>query len=201
MKVANIGTTFLNTIGGNNPLKADQIIWVFELGATKVFNMPGIDELQFNAAGADTHASPGADGTPGVGGSELGPGCLAMDSDLPALTTESRACRQNPTAEKASAFPDDLSWGFRTVMVIRYQDLFYGVNVEPLVGIFRDVDGIAPGPGENFIEGRSTYLLGTRWDYLNKWSGEIRYNIETGGRMNNARLDRDYLLVNVRYEF
>jgi hypothetical protein len=194
MKVANFGTTFLNTISASNPLKADQIIVVFELGATKVFDMPGLDELQFNAAGADTHISPGADGSTGIGGSLLGPGCLANGADA-------RACRQNPTAEDPRSFPDDLAWGFRNVWVFRYQDVLRGVNLEPLVGWFKDIDGIAPGPGENFIEGRNTYLTGLRFDYLNKWSGELRYTAETGGRANNARLDRDVLSMNLRYEF
>ncbi|HXG29297.1 MAG TPA: DUF1302 domain-containing protein [Nevskiales bacterium] len=194
MKVANFGTTFLNTISASNPLKADQIVVVFELGATKVFDMPGLDELQFNAAGADTHISNGADGSTGLGGNTLGSGCLANGANA-------SACHQNPQAENPRAFPDDLAWGFRTVWVFRYQDAFLGVNLEPLVGWFKDIDGIAPGPGENFIEGRSTYLTGLRWDYLNQWSGELRYTIESGGRINNPRLDRDVVTLNLRYEF
>jgi hypothetical protein len=203
MKVANYGMTFLNTVSASNPLKADQILIVFELGATQIFDMPGLDELQFNAAGATTHASNGADGTTGFGGSTLGPGCLALDADteLPGMPTASRACQQNPTAQNPRAFVDEFSWGFRNVYLFRYQDAFLGVNLEPLVGIFKDIDGIAPGPGENFIEGRNTYLLGLRFDYLNKWSGEVRYTAETGAGINNARIDRDTLGFNVRYEF
>jgi hypothetical protein len=194
MKVANFGTSFLNTIGASNPFKADQIVVVFELGATKVFDMPGLDELQFNAAGADTHISGGADGTAGLGGNTLGSGCLANGDNA-------TACRQNPTAADPQAFPDDMAWGFRNVWVLRYQDALYGVNLEPLLGWFRDIDGIAPGPGENFIEGRNTYLLGLRFDYLNQWSGEMRYTAESGAGKNNPRIDRDVLSLNVRYEF
>lgn len=203
MKVANYGMTFLNTVSASNPLKADQILIIFELGATQIFDMPGVDELQFNAAGAVSHISSGADGSVGVGGNQLGAGCLFMDSDteIPTMPTASRACRQNPTAEDPKAFVDDFAWGFRHVYLFRYQDVFWGVNLEPLVGIFKDIDGIAPGPGENFIENRDTYLLGLRWDYLNKWSGELRYTGESGGGVNNARIDRDNLLLNVRYEF
>lgn len=188
MKVANYGMTFLNTVSASNPLKADQILIVFELGATQIFDMPGIDELQFNAAGAVTAASNGADSTAGVGADELGGSCTD-------------ACRQNPTAQDPRAFVDELAWGFRNVYLFRYQDALWGANLEPLVGVFKDIDGIAPGPGENFIEGRNTYLLGLRFDYLNKWSGEMRYTIETGSGINNARIDRDTLGFNVRYEF
>jgi hypothetical protein len=194
MKVANYGMTFLNTIGGSNPFKADQIVVLFELGVTQVFDMPGLDELQFNAAGADTHISNGADGSIGIGGGTLGPGCLSNGSNA-------IACYQNPQAEDPRAFPDDFAWGFRNVYVFRYQDALYGVNLEPLIGFFVDVDGIAPGPGENFIEGRNTYLIGLRWDYVNQWAGEVRYTGESGGGINNARLDRDTLMMNVRYEF
>jgi hypothetical protein len=188
MKVAHYNTTFINTVSASNPLKADQILIVFELGATQIFDMPGLDELQFNAAGATTAASNGADGTGGVGADELGGSCTD-------------ACRQNPTAANPRTFVDEFSWGFRNVYLFRYQDVFWGVNLEPLVGWFKDIDGIAPGPGENFIEGRSTYLMGLRWDYLNKWSGEFRYTAESGGRANNARVDRDIFGFNVRYEF
>ncbi|MGH8454593.1 MAG: DUF1302 domain-containing protein, partial [Nevskiales bacterium] len=38
MKVANYGMTFLNTVSASNPLKADQIVIVFELGATQIFD-------------------------------------------------------------------------------------------------------------------------------------------------------------------
>jgi hypothetical protein len=188
MKVANYGMTLLNTVSASNPFKADQILIVFELGATQVFDMPGIDELQFNAAGAVTHASNGADGTGGVGTDELGGSCV-------------EACRQNPTAQDERAFADEFAWGFRNVYLFRYQDAFMGANLEPLIGIFKDVDGIAPGPGENFIEGRNTYLLGLRFDYLNKWSGEARYTIENGAGIDNGRIDRDIYSLSVRYEF
>ncbi|MGH8458814.1 MAG: DUF1302 family protein, partial [Nevskiales bacterium] len=93
------------------------------------------------------------------------------------------------------------AWVFRHVYLFRYQDALFGAHLEPLVGIFKDIDGIAPGPGENFIEGRNTYLLGLRFDYLNKWSGELRYTIENGSGINNARIDRDTVGFNVRYEF
>jgi hypothetical protein len=203
MQVANYGMTLLNTVSASNPVKADQILIVFELGATQIFDMPDVDEMQFNAAGATSHASNGADGTTGVGGNQLGTGCLFMDSDteIPGMPTASRACQQNPTAQNERAFVDNFSWGFRNVYLFRYQDALFGANLEPLVGIFKDIDGIAPGPGENFIEGSNTYLLGLRYDYLNKGSGEVRYSAETGSGVNNARIDRDNVSMNLRYEF
>ncbi len=193
--VFNIGTTFLNTVGGDNFLKADQIVLLLEVGATYVEDFPGLDELQFNGPGTDTHISDGADGTTGVGGNQLGAGCQATGADA-------RSCRQNPTAEKTSNFPTRSSWGYRAVTVLRYQDAFLGINLEPLIGVFDNVSGIGPGPGENFIEGTTTGLLGLRFDYLSKWSGEIRYTAEGGGApQNNQRRDRDNLMLFLRYAF
>ncbi len=62
--------TFQFNLGGtkvlgasDNPIGADQILFVFEIGATWVPDMPALDELQFEAAGTYTHASAGADGS------------------------------------------------------------------------------------------------------------------------------------------
>jgi len=199
-RVANLGTTFLRTIGASNWVHADQVIVILEVGATYVFDMPNLDELQFGADGANTHYSEGADGTRGA--SELGAGCRSLDADVETQTpTAGRACHQNPTAASADSFPTELSWGVRAATVIRYQDVFAGINLEPLLAVFHDVSGIAPGPGGQYVEGRTTAQLGLRWDYLNSWSGELRYTLEAGGGLDNARRDRDVLGLVSRYEF
>ena len=83
--------------------------------------------------------------------------------------------------------------------MIRYQDFFLGVNFEPLIGVFYDIEGVAPGVGQNFQEGNITGLFGLRFDYLSKWFTELRYTYEDG--KNNARHDRDTLAFTLRYEF
>lgn len=196
LKSWNVGTTLLNTLGGghwaSSFLRADQIIVLHEAGFTYIEDFPSLHELQFNGSGTDTHFSAGADGTPGA--SELGAGCQGQGANA-------RACRQNPTAEESANFPDKFSWGTRHIFLLRYQDALYGVNLEPLIGIFADWNGIGPGPGNNFTQGSRTYLLGLRGDYLNKWSGELRYTILEGEDQNNALSDRDNVFLFIGYEF
>ena len=201
MPTYNLETTFLRTIGGDNFLGADQILVLVELGATFVDDFPDITELQFNGGGADTHFSNGADGTlsprdnadltNSSGDGLLNSGC-SDNFDI---------CRQNPTQQDASAFATEWSYGYRWVNLIRYQDAIFGINIEPLVGVFHDVSGISPGPGGNFIEDRVTTILGLRFDYLSKWNGEIRYVDYSGGGVNHQQNDRDYMFAYVGYQF
>lgn len=192
LKSINAGFTLLNTLGGghfvSNFLGSDQTIVLFEAGFNKVLDFPGLHELQFNGP-ADTHFSAGADGS----------GKDVRDEFGPSSTDCSDACRLNPTVEDSDKYPDDFSWGVRAVSLIRYQDAIFGINLEPLVGVFADIKGIGPGPGNNFSEGDRTYLLGLRGDYLSKWNGELRYSILKGD--NNARRDRDNLFLFLGYSF
>lgn len=195
LEVGQFNMQFTRTIGGSNWLSADQIIVLLELGFQHIPDFPDADEYQFNAPGLDTHISPGADNTGNdrPDASNLNPGG--------AMCT--RACRQNPTAGPIGALTDDFSWGFRLIMLPRYQSAFWGVNVEPLLALFGDVDGTSPGPGGNFIEDRLQVLTGIRWDYLNAWSGEIRYTMQThmGDDEFHPERDRDTLSIFAAYEF
>ncbi len=200
----NLETTFLRTIGGDNFLKADQIIVLLEVGAMFVDDMPDITELQLNAGGSDTHFSNGADGTisprdnadtTNSAGDGMG------NTGCGSTFDEQRACRQNPTHESADAFATEWSYGYRFVSLLRYQDAIFGINLEPLIGVFHDVGGVSPGPGGNFIEDRVVGLLGLRFDYLSKWNGEIRYTDYSGGGVGHQQNDRDYIMAWVGYQF
>ena len=196
LKSWNVGNTWLNTLGGghwaSSFFKADQIVVLFEYGFNYIEEFPSLHELQFNASGTDTHFSAGADGT--AGHSELGAPCIGQGANA-------SACRQNPTIEDSQNFPDRFSWGTRNIFLLRYQDALFGANLEPLVGIFADWNGIGPGPGNNFTEGNRTYILGLRGDYLNKYSAEFRYTILDGNGINNALSDRDNVFLYLGYEF
>lgn len=213
VKLGQLTTTFLNTIGGDNPLKASQIVIVAEAGLTHVVDMPSLDELQFQGAESNTHISSGADGTQNLGvtdsASATGGFTTAGNGDEECLRRtfdsdrfgpyEAEPCRQNPTAEDPARFGDAVSYGVRFISLIRYQDFFMGANFEPLIGAFYDIDGVAPGIGQNFYEGNFTGLLGLRFDYLSKWFTELRYTYINGKW--NSRADRDTLAFSLRYEF
>lgn len=205
-KTWNFGTTLLKTIGGDNLLRADQIFLVVEAGANYVQDMPELSELQFNGPGTDTHYSSGADGSnSGLGDDSADTAATGANSGNgtpanPGCSENYDACRQNPQHE-SSGFATDFSWGYRLVASVRYQDAIMGVNLEPVVGVFHDVDGITPGPAANFVKGRVQGIYGLRFDYLSKWSGELRYTSFGGGGVSNQLRDRDNVFLFVAYSF
>lgn len=187
-KVHQLQFTLLNTFGGANWFNASQIIAIFEFGGTLFPDMPELSRLQFNGAETNTHISGGANGT-------------SNGFDSAEFTLCDDSCRQNPTAAPIDHFPTEFSWGYRAVALFRYQNAIFGANVEPLLGVFHDVKGIAPGVGQNFQEGRMEILTGLRFDYLNKWVGEVRLTTFTGGGDRNSSSDRDNLMAFVGYNF
>ena len=209
-KVGQFGHTFLKTIGGDNPIEASQITLLFESGFTYVFDMPGLDELQFQGAETNTHISHGGDGTRGISPRDLtgqnliaddGDGCAGTANPVTSATAVNPRClRQNPTAQDTSGFGDDFSYGYRAIMLTRYDSALFGANLEGLFGFFHDVGGVTPGIGGNFVEGRKQALLGLRFDYLSKWVGEIRHTWFTGSNIDSSS-DRDNLLMFVGYQF
>jgi len=198
MKQGQADVTLLKTIGGDNFLGASQIVVLVELGHTFVFDFPELTELQFNGAGVDTHISSGADGSIGINPRDVRTG----DQSDPGTNVSAITSRQNPTAHRdISGFGTAESYGYRFVTLTRFDDALFGVNLEFLNAFFHDVEGVGPGIGQNFVEGRKQILSGIRFDYLSKWSGELRYTWFTGGAGRDALRDRDNLLLFVGYQF
>lgn len=189
--------TLLKTFGGDNLLRASQIVALLEMGHTYVFDFPEIDELQFNGAGADTHISSGADGSIGTNPRDV----RTVESDA-GTNRSANGSRQNPTTHTDYAgFGTEQSWGYRLVGLTRYDDAFFGANLEFLTAFFHDVRGTGPGIGQNFVQGRRSILGGIRFDYLSRYTGEIRYTWFTGGNKRDQLRDRDNLLFWVGYQF
>jgi hypothetical protein len=180
LKVGQVDMTAIRTISSSNPIGADQIIFLAEAGATHVIDMPDVDEIPFEGGvyHRNTHPSPGADGT-GSGG-----------------VTDSR--RFNPT-QQTDGFAEDFSWGYRLVALFEYNDVFNGVNFKPILGFFHDVDGIAPAPMQNFIEGRKQFLIGTDIIFESGWTGQVFYQGFAG--RNHTLSDRDFLSFSAAYTF
>ena len=65
--------------------------------------------------------------------------------------------RFNPTQQK-DGFATDFSYGYRIIAILRYDNVFPGISFEPTIIWAHDLDGIAPGPGENFVEGRKNLI-------------------------------------------
>ena len=199
MKIGQANLNLLKTIGGDNPLGASQISLLLEMGYTHLLDFPKLSELQFNGAGTDTHISSGADGTVGIN-----PRDVRTNPNDPStsITDGNLTVRQNPTAwYDRGGFGTAESYGYRLVTLVRYDNAFLGANVEFLNTFFHDVEGVGPGLGQNFVEGRKQILSGVRVDYLSRFIGEVRYTWFTGGGIRDPLRDRDNLFVYLGYLF
>lgn len=193
LKTGQLNLNFVRMIGGSNPLRASQITLLLETGLTHIIDFPELHELQFNGGQADSHISHGADGSVGIQPPDLA-GSAAGGA--------ARSNRQNPTAHADHrAFGTAVSWGYRAVMVSRYDNALFGANIDVLTAVFHDVDGTTPGIGGNFVEGRQQYIAGLGFDYLNRISGQLRYTWFTGGGERDLLRDRDHLMLFLGYRF
>jgi Protein of unknown function (DUF1302) len=197
--VGQAGLTLLKTIGGENPLNATQITLLLEMGHTHFFKFPGLDQLQFNGAGTDTHISAGIDGSAGIN-----PVDVRSNPNDPTTNGTTASLRQNPRSYAQidrGAFGTADSYGYRLVTLTRFDSALLGANLEFLNGFFHDVGGIGPGLGQNFVEGRRQVLSGVRFDYLARFIGELRYTWFTGGGTRDALRDRDNVMLWLGYQF
>jgi hypothetical protein len=64
-----------------------------------------------------------------------------------------------------------------------------------------DVDGVSPGPGGNFIDGRTAFSVGIGTSYQNRWEIELIYTNYSGASRYNLINDRDFLGGFVKFSF
>ena len=179
--VDQIGLTALRLFGASNPLGADQVLLLAEVGATHIWDLPSRSRLQIEGGDINaTHASPGADGT-GSGG-------------------EPDARRFTPT-QQTGGFATEWSWGYRVSLGLEYNDLLWGMNLKPSFVWMHDVHGIAPQPMQNFIEGAMQYVIGTAVDAGNEWSAQLLHHGYAGGGTVNSQKDRDIVALSLAYAF
>jgi hypothetical protein len=178
-------------------LGADQVLLLFEVGATHVPGIPSLDQLQIAGPGVEPHASAGADGS-GADGSRQA--CSVTPTGRPCVVGPD-GTRFNPHQANLDNFATKFSWGYDIIALIRYESLLPGISLQPQIIIKQDISGIAPGPGENFIEGRKVFdvLLETR--YKSALSLNLGYTWITGGGTNNLLADRDQMRAYAKYQF
>ena len=223
LPVGHFSSTMLYATSAN-PFGADQWILIGDFGATKVWDMPSLDEIQFSA--------PGDDNWYGVGRAEIdselnGSGGAACNTVTNVLTDAIAATvtdplgtivgtitgggvfhtdcaigllRQTPVTEEGSTFATSSSWGFRVLSFLKYNNLIFGANLNQLFGVFVDVNGNSPGPGGNFVEGRKRFLWGSEFT-RGDWTLNLKYNWFTGAGDRNQENDRDHYSVDIKYTF
>jgi len=185
LQVLQLDLTGLRALGSSdNPVGADQVIFIPEVGFTWVLDMPNRRNIQFEGGDLnDTHASPGSDGTGGV----------------PA-DGSSRAERLNPTQQR-KGFASPFAAGYRLITRLEYDNLIFGWNFKPQIIWSQDVTGIAIAPSQNFIAGTKNWQVSTDIEPSPSWSVQLFYQGWTGGGTVNANRDKDFAGFAVNYSF
>ena len=172
-EISQFQSTFTKVFGPGNFLAAEQLALVGEVGATKVWDLPSHDVLRYNGDGTDTG-----------GGPDITTGQL-----------------RNPVTQ-VNGFPTQFSWGYRLAARADYNNVFGSpVNMSPRLAFNHDVNGITPGPGGNFLEGRKSATIGVEGNYLSAWSADLSYTTFFGAGNLNLISDRDFLSFSVKYSF
>jgi hypothetical protein len=103
--------------------------------------------------------------------------------------------------EPRSAFPSKSSWGYRFRGALIYNNALGPWTLSPVASYSHDVNGVSPGPGGNFIEGRTAMSLGLKGTLRNKYEVELNYAEFGGaGRYNQAN-DRDFISLTGKVSF
>ena len=74
-----------------------------------------------------------------------------------------------------------------------------GLTVKPTVLAFWDVEGIAPAPQQNYVEGNRWIVPALFFEYGSDWSGTIVYQYYAGRY--SMLGDRDNISASITYAF
>nr|MBP6299561.1 DUF1302 family protein [Arenimonas sp.] len=108
---------------------------------------------------------------------------------------------RNPVTQ-VDGFPTNFSWGYRIAARADYNSVFgTSVTLSPRLAFAHDVNGITPGPGGNFLEGRTALTAGVEANYLNSWVFDLSYTTFGGASGLNQIADRDFYSLAVKYSF
>jgi hypothetical protein len=197
----NLGGTYV--MSATHPvsklIRADQIIALFETGATWVPDLPELHELQLEAPGTFLHASAGADGSGANYRNEKQR--RQACSTNPACSFGPDGLRFNPHQEDLDLFPDDLSMGYALIAAIRYESVMPGISLQPFIIFKHDAYGTSPGLVSNFVEGRKILDTALEIRYKSNLSFNAGYQLIAGGGKANLLRDRDSARFFVKYQF
>ena len=178
----------------DNPIGADQIILLYELGAEYVPFLPSYDQLVLQGPNSQYGPTAGADGS-GADGSRMG--C----SNIPDCSYGPDGIRFNPHQQDHAGYPTALSWGYRVIGLLKYEQIVPGVTLTPTIIWSQDVGGISPGPAGNFVKGRKQVATLYEFRYHQPLSLSIGYTWYWGGGVYNTFADRDFAQVFLKYQF
>ncbi|MDX3774767.1 DUF1302 domain-containing protein [Chromatiaceae bacterium AAb-1] len=164
-------------------LWSDNLTMLAEVGGIRINNMPSQDVLRLNGPGTDRSGAP----------------LLGLDDSGNLINKDGLHTGLSNGAE-TNPFPTASAWGYRIMAKADYNNVFAGVNLSQRVVFAHDVNGITPDPLFMFVEDRKSLAYAISFDYLNKWSGELSYNVFWGGQgTTNNIADRDFISFNIKY--
>ncbi|MEN8128637.1 MAG: DUF1302 domain-containing protein [Pseudomonadota bacterium] len=180
LDILQVQTTATRLFGPN--FGADESVLVAELGVTHVLDYP-----------SQTSGGPNGNGLR-LNGPNTGLGGNALLA---------------PTANQAFAgqvlgsdhFVSETSWGYQIRGQLTYNNAIGAINLLPRLAWRHDVNGISPGPGENFLEGRKAVSVGLAATYLNTWRADVAYTNYFGAGDFNLINDRDLVAASLSYSF
>lgn len=173
--------TFTHLFGPS--LGADNLSMLAEVGGIRIQDMPDESVLRLNGPNTDRSGGP----------------LLGLDANGNLVNKDGLHTGLSNGAE-TNPFPTASAWGYRLLAKADYNNVFAGVNLSQRVVFSHDVNGITPDPLFLFVEDRKSLAYAISFDYLNKWSGEVSYNVFWGGQgtTNNVE-DRDFISFNIKY--
>jgi hypothetical protein len=161
--------TFTKLFGPN--LGADDIAFLFEVGATWFFGMEDKDVLRYDGPGTETSGN-----------------SWWTEAGLQPFTTE-------------GGFADSFSWGYRLVLAPTFNNAIGAVTLTPIFAWAHDVEGVTPIPISNFVAGTKAMSLMLNAVYLQKIQARLAYTMFFGGGKANLLHDRDFISLSASYSF
>ncbi len=95
---------------------------------------------------------------------------------------------------------DRFSWGYTLVLSGVWNDVFAGINLNPVFRFKHDVDGNSRRTG-SFMEDRKAATISLSLNYLNTVSAGISYSNFFGAERRNKLNDRDNIALIIKYDF
>lgn len=95
---------------------------------------------------------------------------------------------------------DKFSWGYTAVLSAEMNDVFAGVNLNPVISFKHDVNGNSRRTG-NFLAGRKAVTVGLKGVYMHVFEAGLAYTSFFGSERTNAVSDRDNVAFNMKYSF
>jgi hypothetical protein len=158
----------------------DELLIIGEAAVVHVYNMEPESQMRFEGPGTFL---------PGVGTSSL-------NFQLTGLTD----ANGNPIAQQGG-FATSTSWGYKFVARATYNNVLPALNFKPALRFDHDVGGVTPIPLGNFVRGTRVLTPTMGFQYGSNTTAELGYSYYFGGGQGNLLRDRDFLFLDMMYEF